>query len=280
MSVPYGAWMGSIEQDAFYPPHELCVEIQDFLAGNERLFSRQTANEVAVVYSIESEFQRVARRSQVANNQLNVVASDIMPFWQVCDALCAARQPYDVLFFPEGTLRLESLTSDDLAQYRTLILPDCHALTTAQAALLAAFLARGGNMVVLGDLGTNLPDEERQRLLEHPNVRHLASASPTAGDLLPGPQVRIESESDLMLNLQRVADGVALHVIRYGRDECDCTPTLRELTIELRLPGEFGHLSLHSPGDSLHGELAIAGEWHKLTLREVPLYGIALLTES
>ncbi len=32
MSVPYGAWLGSIEQDAFYPPHELCVEIQDFLA--------------------------------------------------------------------------------------------------------------------------------------------------------------------------------------------------------------------------------------------------------
>ena len=32
MSVPYGAWMGSIEQDSFYAPHELCVEIQDFLA--------------------------------------------------------------------------------------------------------------------------------------------------------------------------------------------------------------------------------------------------------
>ena len=36
MSVPYGAWLGSIEQDSFYPPHELCVEIQDFLADHER----------------------------------------------------------------------------------------------------------------------------------------------------------------------------------------------------------------------------------------------------
>src|SRR5204862_4974320 len=32
MSVPYGAWMGSSIQDSFHPPHDLCVEIQRFLA--------------------------------------------------------------------------------------------------------------------------------------------------------------------------------------------------------------------------------------------------------
>ena len=29
MSLPYGSWMGSEIEDAFYAPHELCVEIND-----------------------------------------------------------------------------------------------------------------------------------------------------------------------------------------------------------------------------------------------------------
>src|SRR5918998_498720 len=143
MSVPYGAWLGSIEQDAFYPPHELCVEIQDFLATNERLFSRQTCNDVAVVYSIESEFQRPARRDQVANDRLNLAGGGAIPFWTVCDALCDATQPYYVLFFPDGELRQDALSTGDLAQYRTVILPDCAVLTSDQAHLLQDVLAAG-----------------------------------------------------------------------------------------------------------------------------------------
>ena len=35
MSVPYGAWMGSVVEDAFYPPHDLATEIQRFIADHE-----------------------------------------------------------------------------------------------------------------------------------------------------------------------------------------------------------------------------------------------------
>ena len=75
------------------------------------LFSRQTCNDVAVVYSIESEFQRAARRDQVANDPLNLASGGTIPFWAVCDALCDATQPYDVLFFPDGELRKDALTA-------------------------------------------------------------------------------------------------------------------------------------------------------------------------
>lgn len=278
MSVPYGAWMGSVTQDAFYPPHELCVEIQDFLAGNERLFSRRTWNDVAVVYSIESEFQRVARRSEVANDQLNLTASDVIPFWQVSDALCDARQPYNVLFFPDGTLRPDTLSVADLAQYHTLILPDCHFLTADQARLLDAFLSIGKKLLVLGDLGANLADAQRQRLLSHPSVRQIdQDQPPIAADLLADPQVNVHSDSDLMLNLQRVENGAAVHIIRYERDADDHSPALPELTIELRLPQRFSTLSLHSPNGTMSGDLTLDGGWHRLTLRDVPQYSIALL---
>ena len=99
MSVPYGAWMGSVIQDSFHPPHELCVEIQRFLADHEFLYSHKTYSETAVVYSVETEFQRESGRGTFADNRYNVETSEIGPFWQVCESLSNAAQPYDVVFF-------------------------------------------------------------------------------------------------------------------------------------------------------------------------------------
>jgi hypothetical protein len=279
MSVPYGAWLGSIEQDAFYPPHELCVEIQDFLAANERLFSRQTYNDVAVVYSIESEFQRPARRDQVANDPLYLASGSTIPFWTVSDALCDATQPYDVLFFPDGELRKDTLTASDLRQYRTVILPDCAILTHDQARLLHDVLAAGTRLVVLGELGTNLPLEVRRSILDHPGTRRVAiTAGMAIEDLLDEPQVRVLPGGDLMINVQRVGGSAAVHLIRYDFDaQQDRTPPLPELTVELRLPERFSRISVHSPRGDMTGALESSGLMHRFRLRDVPLYGVALL---
>jgi hypothetical protein len=279
MSVPYGAWLGSIQQDAFYPPHELCVEIQDFLANNEPLFSRQTYNDVAVVYSIESEFQRPTRRDQVANDPLNLASGGTIPFWTVCDALCDATQPYDVLFFPDGALRKDTLTQNDLGQYRTVILPDCAVLTPTQARLLHDLLAAGTRLLVLGGLGTNLPPDALAPILDHPGVRRVPiMRAMVADDLLEEPQVRVTPNSDLMINVQRVKAGAAIHLIRYDFDaEQDRTPPLPELTIELRLAEQFNRLSMHTPRGEMTGALERDGQMHRIRLRDVPLYSIALL---
>jgi hypothetical protein len=279
MSVPYGAWLGSIEQDAFYPPHELCVEIQDFLEANEPLFSRQTRNDVAVVYSIESEFQRPARRDQVANDPLNLASGSTIPFWSVSDALCDAAQPYDVLFFPDGDLRQDALSQPGLGRYRMVILPDCAVLTRAQARLLQQALAAGTRLLVLGVLGANLPSEVLGPILDHPGVRRMPVArAMVADDLLEEPQARVTPDDDVMINVQRVEAGAAVHLIRYDFDiEQDCTPPLPELTIELRLNERFDRLSVHSPSGGMTGALERDGLVHRIRLRDVPLYSIALL---
>jgi hypothetical protein len=279
--VPYGAWLGSIEEDAFWAPHELCVEIQTFLADHEHLSSRTTANEVAVVYSVESHFGAGAQRQEFANTQVNATAGGASPFWLACEALAEATQPYDVIFFPDGTLRPDSLEAADLLRYRTLVLPGCAMLTPAQARLLAAFLNDGGRLVAWGDLGTNLPAEARHGLLGHPGTRQLDPAEAFGPEhLVDGPQVRIEGDADVAVNLQRVAGGVALHLVRYGYDEArDAVPTLPELTIEVRLSERYDRLALHDPAGTMTGELERDGALHRLRLRDVPLYGIALLTK-
>lgn len=279
MSVPYGAWMGSAEQDAFYPPHELCVEIQAFLADHAHLFSTATYAETAVVYSVESTFYGGARPDQIANNTRNAGDGATSPFWVACEALSAAYQPFDVIFFPDGALRRDTLTLDDLRQYRRVILPDCHALTDAQARLLTGYLDTGGRIVVQGELGLNVPAAARAAMLDHPNTYRADPGTPHAMDtVMSDSQVAIAPGTDLAISIQRVDGGAAVHIIRYDYSEVrDEVPCLDALTVAIRLPQRFDRLALVDPHGQLQGTLARDGDLHTLSLRNVPLYAIALL---
>jgi hypothetical protein len=281
MSVPYGAWMGSVIQDSFHPPHELCVEIQSFLADHESLFNHKTSSETAVVYSVETEFQRESGRGIFADNRYNLETSEIGPFWQVCEALSDAVQPYDVIFFPDGELRPDSLTSDALSQYRTLILPDCRYLTRAQAQLLQDYLAQGGELLVMGELGANLSDDERKALLNHQGTHRVEVGSAFDLNWLPQEQqLRLSTSADLAINFQRVESGVAVHIMRYDYDaERDEMPPLGELNLDLRLSGTFHSLDVFSPGELPEARLAGSNGSYHLTLKNLPLYSIVLLKE-
>jgi hypothetical protein len=280
MSVPYGAWMGSVVEDAFYPPHDLCVEIQQFLADHERLYSRRTWNETAVVYSVESNFYGGARPEEIANNTANLSGGGTTPFWAACEALADAAQPYDVVFFPEGELRPDTVTVDDLAQYRTIVLPGVHHLTEQQAEALIGFLDRGGTVLAQGEVGSNRQEALRERIAGHENVRLIADAAAVAADAATR-QVSLATESDIAVNLMRVEDGVAIHLIRYDYcEEEDRVPALDELTLTVRLPEAFEQLECHDPAGRMTGCLERDGETHRVTLRNVPLYGIVHLTRG
>ena len=277
MSVPYGSWMGSVIEDSFYAPHDLCVEIQHFLAEHDHLFSPRTLSETAVVYSVESNFQLVARRDLFAGNRANVSGSDVIPFWEVCDTLANSAQPFDVLFFPDGQLRRDTLQASDLRQYRTLILPDCRFLTPEQARLLSAYLEQGGRLLVLGRLGDNLPLNEQQSLLTHPNT-HQAKGDFNLSQLPLGVQSHCDPMTDLALNVQQVDGGAVVHIIRYDfNEESDCVPLLPELTLALRLPQHFERSEGYSPGSRPEVSLSFADGWHHLNLRNIPLYTMVSL---
>jgi hypothetical protein len=282
MSVPYGAWMGSVIQDSFHPPHELCVEIQKFLADHEYLYSHKTASETAVVYSVETEFQRESGRGIFADNRYNQETSEIGPFWQACEALSDAVQPYDVLFFPDGDLRADTSTAENLSQYRTIILPDCRYLTNAQAQLLRDFLEKDGRLLVMGELGANLRSEERDAILDHPGTRRVEVGAAFDLNWLPfGQQINLSVPANIAVNLQRVAGGITVHILRYDYDfQHDRVPALEEVNLDLRLPGSFSSLEVFSPGEPPEAQLQIAGDSPRLILKNIPLYSIILLKDG
>ena len=269
MSIPYGSWLGAVEQDSFWAPHEVLLEIQSFLADHEELYSTRTFSETAVAYSVPSAFEW-----QDAGG-----GRDFAPFSDACDALVREDQPFDVVVLPEGELRPDTIGLAELAQYRTLVLPSCTVLTPHQAAVLRGFLDRGGHVLVMGATGANLPGDVRAALLGHPLVRRIDEMR--AADLADGPQVVVDGAPELAVNLQRTRRGVAVHLIRYDYDpELDTVPILPELVLRIRLPRWYRHAHAFAPTGGMRARLGMSWHergMHRLELRDVPLYSVTLL---
>jgi hypothetical protein len=270
MSVPYGAWMGSVIEDSFWAPHDVTVEIQDFITDNERLYSTETFSDVAVAFSIRSAFDWEEQRAGKVR----------FPFWSVADGLVEQHQPFDVVVLPEGELRQDWITSEDLARYRTVVLPECTFLTPAQLEAIRGYLDRGGRVLATGELGRNLDPSKQTPLFAHPHL--VRTTDVRAQDFAGGPQVFVEPGIDLAINLHRVGDKeAAIHVIRYDYDEeRDEVPVFDRITLDVRLSRPFRSLKVLSPSGEVGNRLTFSRErreMHRIELENVPLYFVALL---
>jgi hypothetical protein len=258
-----------VEEDSFWAPHEVLLEIQSFLADHEDLYSTRTMSETAVVFSVPSAFEH-----QEAGG-----GRDFAPFFAACDALVRQRQPFDVVMFPEGELRPDAIELGDLAQYRTLVLPWCTFLTTRQVAVLRALLDRGGRVLATGETGSNLTSDDRATLVDHRLWRRVDDVR--TGDLSHGPQVVIDDDApDLAINLQRAQRGVAVHVIRYDYDDvADRVPILPELVVRVRLPWWYRNARVFTPASVGARVVTSRPErgMHRLELEDVPVYSVTLL---
>ncbi|MDG4824151.1 hypothetical protein O7635_20055 [Asanoa sp. WMMD1127] len=231
MSVPYGSWMGATIEDAFYAPHEVAADAQRFLAEHERFFARRSANEVAVVYSVESNRELIAK-ADVSDNLVNARDdSVVVPYRQVTEALAGAGVPFDVVIFPDDRTAPDRVTGETLAPYRTVLLPHCTYLTEAQQAALASY-ADGGGTVVRFDTFTGLESVlpgERQVELAGTGVEALA------------------------VNTAALAGGaVAVHVVNYGYDaDTDGVRPTGEVSLDVRLPGSLGTATAYGSDGSV-----------------------------
>jgi hypothetical protein len=269
MSIPYGAWMGSVIEDSFWAPHDVCVEIQDFLADHEYLYSTETFAEVVLAFSVQSAYDWAEEEGSTNKH----------PFWATADYMVNSKQPFDVVVFPEGKLREDELTLEDLSKYRTMVLPECTFLTYAQADLVKAFLDRGGHVIATGTLGDNLDDERRKALFAHPLL--LRTNELRVEDLAGGPQVLTDGAPDMAINIQKVDQGAAIHIIRYDYDEdADEVPVLDKLRLGVRFGSPYRMVKSFSPVGEPTARLTSdwdMKEMHGLELENVPLYTVLLL---
>ncbi len=123
MSVPYGAWMGSVIEDSFWAPHDLNVEIQDFITEHERLYTTETFSEVAVAVQ-HPERLRLGGAPGL-EGQVPVLVGGRGPR----RAAPAVRRRGAC---PRGSCGRTGSRPTTSTRYRTVVLPECTFLTPAQ----------------------------------------------------------------------------------------------------------------------------------------------------
>ncbi len=238
MSVPYGSWMGSTIEDSYSPPHALATEVSTFLADSDRLFSSRCWHEVAVVLSVASTRELIGR-ADASDNLTNAVDASVrVPYRVATESLSRASIPFDVVVLADGVTAPDKVADAGLGSYRTVVLPDCFDLTSAQAEALEQALAAGTVVVVTDRFGETLPVETRDRLLGHRGVR-LGEAEDMASLTPLGAQVQVTGAVGVGVNVHRVAGGAAVHLVNYDVGPDGVRPT-DGLVLSLRLPGSDG----------------------------------------
>ncbi|HEY8457357.1 MAG TPA: alpha-amylase family protein [Actinopolymorphaceae bacterium] len=273
-TVPYGAWMGSRIEHAFYPPHALATEVQQFLAEHDRLYAKRSYHEIGVVFSTESMAGPIAQQD-VSDNVANRSDATVhVPFRAVTEALSDAAVPYDVLIFADGVLAPDDVAVSNLLEYPLLVLPGCTYLTRRQAEAVAAYLDRGGTVVLTDGFGDNLEPALRERI-----VRHTGTTRAEASDIVAcvGSDRRLVSVEGVAGNVHRLPDGsAAVHLVNYRYEpETDHVQPLRDLTVTVSLPGRFEQATVHRPGrDAVVSAAECEVGKHRVVLDELGVYAI------
>jgi hypothetical protein len=251
MSVPYGAWMGSKIHDAMWAPHDETVEIQDFLADHEHLFARTTANDVAVVYSVESNFFEVVEEVYLTAKRpgdYGEASTAATAFQRAAHAIGTAGIPFDVVMFHDGVLRNDEASADSLQRYARVVLPETHSLTAQQVDAVLGYLDAGGTVTVTGRIGSTSSDARIGELLAHRGTSR--SRTDAASDLVPQTvQVTIDARR-VAANLQAPDSGlVALHIVNYDYDEdADRVAVARDVAVFAAPARGLREVTVHAPG--------------------------------
>ena len=280
MSVPYGAWMGSVIEDAFYAPHDLATQIQTFLAEHEGLFARRTANSVGVVFSVESTRELIGKADASDNTSNATDESVVVPYRVVTGTLSAATVPFDVVIWADGVTAEDRATPEALAGFATVVLPDVHALTDRQLAALEDYLDGGGTVVVTDRFGEGLPSAVRERVLGHPHAR--TGRADLLDDLVPHGR-QVETSASVAANVQLLSDGsYALHLVNYDYDaSADAVRAVPDVPLCVMLPeGRERATVVASDGTRTPLALTREGGAHSVRLDSLGLYSIVVFHDG
>jgi hypothetical protein len=118
-------------------------------------------------------------------------------------------------------------------------------------------------------------------MFDHPNTRVADSPEAMVSVATEEPQVILAEGHNLAVNIQRAEQGAAIHIIRYDYcEEDDRVPVLDSLDLDIRLAGQFNYVTCIEPSGRASATLSRDGDTHSLSLKNVPLYNIVLLSHD
>jgi hypothetical protein len=302
MAVPYGGWMGNTIKDSFTPPRGVTEEVQKFLADNERLFSKKSGTNVAVLYSWPSYYWRETATGYsgnlVDNNEsglLSYKVDDInnpntprLPFWEVIKYLSDKQVNYDVKMSADDELRADDFSLDYIKDYKLIVLPDCDVLTENQTKVLEEFVSRGSNLLIFGRAAENVSGwAEKMKSMDNVFYCENPSFKPEAlenFDICFGEayvdvwQVKTNNP-EVGIQTHKTNDGIAVHLINYNysKDKDKINP-IEELELNIRTNEEFKNINIYTlDGSKVEYAHEAKDGYAAIKLYNVPVYAVVEL---
>jgi hypothetical protein len=253
MALPYGSWMGSEIKDSYWVCKDLVDETGQFLEEIDAVTSDESYNDTAVIFSVLSTVGRTIDADQYSDDGRfftydGELDTPPISYWPIVESLSRNGIPFDSVIFPNIRLRPDDVTAEQLARYRTVVVPSCWAVNSAQHQVLMSYLDNGGNVVLHGPYGTDLTAEQVKAITDHPRTRVVADqeAIPSA--------LRRQVEADLgplaAVNLHRLPDDrMSVHVVNFDFDEAaDAVVRRKNLEFVIDAPVTAAEAVVYRPG--------------------------------
>lgn len=280
MTFPYGSWMGSVTEDAFWAPPALLKEVGAAILATDHLRGHVSANEVAVLYPVadgnDGEFDGPRWGYAADHIAYDALIDDLrVTYWPVINAIAGADIPVDSIPLPGADARPNDVTAAGLARYRYVVLPDCRTVSPEQHAELMGYAHGGGQVIVVGEYGLNLGATADQ-------LRSLATVikrGESVVDLIEDRQLTLSDATELCVNTVDLGDRAALHLLNFAFDEqSDHFTPHRDTTVSIRLAQPVHRAVLHRPGrESAELDLTVTDDRVTFTLDQIDIYAVVEL---
>jgi hypothetical protein len=299
MSVPYGGWMGNTIKDAFYPPREVTEEVQNFLAGYEEFFSKESGAKILVTYSFPSYYWKEVTKAYSGNvmtednSILFYTPTDItdentsrLPFWEVIKELSDKQIVYDVKILGDEDVCIRPVTADDFNDYELVILPACDVLTKNQADALNEYVNRGGKLLLFGETASNLTGwfeditkNSNVITCENAESKNAAMLNFRASFSQVNAQVNQITVDNPMVGVHLQKNGMtrSIHLLNYNYDtKADQVMPIPMLTVNVRVPEGAKEVELFTlDGSKVEYKSSLQDDRMTIVIHNMPLYLVA-----
>ncbi|TAH73690.1 MAG: hypothetical protein EWM47_02770 [Anaerolineaceae bacterium] len=301
MSVPYGGWMGNTIKDAFYPPRDVTVEVQEFLADHEDFFSRESGAKIMVAYSFPSYYWKEVTKAYNGNvmteensilfyspTDITDESTSRLPFWEVIKELSDQQVVYDVKMLGDDDVCIRPLDIRELSDYELIILPACDVLTKDQTEVLTEYVNQGGRLLLFGDTAQNLP-QWQQEMIDNDNVVFCENAESKKAALSEFRssfakvnedinQIKVDN-SNIGVHLHKNDNTHTIHLLNYNYDsELDKVLPIPTLNVKVKRPAQVTGVELYTLDNSkVEYSFEVEDDTINIVIQNMPLYLIAHL---
>lgn len=227
IAFPYGSWLQNQVKDAFWPDLRMLKKLGPWLDEHERLFPKNPAADIAVIYDLNSAYENLFTEPSISNsttyNKLQKIDltgvkelgrqgafsgdGGFENFFDLIQELSQAHVLYNVIYeSPDETMEMENIK-----KYKTIVVPDAFLMDDETKLTLEQYRKAGGELITYARKPEGLQttghyeQKEGQEL-----IQYLAEKEA---------KVKCDENYRYGIALHDMGNAYAIHIINYNFNE-------------------------------------------------------------